>query len=177
MYDPTGSSLGNFLAPASSGFHVFAHRGNILVSSDAANDDVHEYTVSGTSVGTFHNSTGLNFAEQMDYAANGDILVAGFSTNAIVRLNPTTGAVLGTMTASGVRGVFQLGNGNVLWSNGSGVHVFNVSTGGSTQVYAGGGRFLEQLTPVPEPGTALVLAGGLALLARRRSKGRSVSSS
>lgn len=169
MFDTTGAFQGNFLTPASSGFHVFAHQGNILVSSDAANDDIHKYTTAGVSLGAFHNSTGLNFAEQMDYATNGDILVAGFSTNQVARLDPNSGAIVGTFTASGVRGVYQLGNGNVLWTNSAGVHVFNTSTGGSTQVYAGGGRFLE-LAPVPEPVTLIGLAGGLALIVRRRRK-------
>lgn len=169
MFDTTGASMGFFATPASSGFHVLEHNGTLLVSSDAANDDIHQYTLAGASMGTFHNSTALNFAEQMAHASNGDILVAGFSSNNVSWLNPTTGAVNNSFAASGARGVFQLANGNVLWSNGSGVFVFNTVTGGSTQVYTGGGRFL-QLAAVPEPGTMLVLGAGVALLARRRRR-------
>lgn len=166
MYDTAGNELGFFLTPASSGFHVFPHQGGLLVSSDSANDDIHRYDLNGNSLGTFHNSTGLNFAEQMDYATNGDILVAAFSSNLVVRLDPNTGTILGSFAASGARGVKQLGNGNIMWTNSAGAHVYNVGTGASTQVYAGGGRFLDV---IPEPTTASLLAlVGFVLIRRRR---------
>lgn len=166
MYDTAGNDLGNFLTPASSGFHVFPHQGGLLVSSDAANDDIHRYDLSGNSLGVFHNSTSLNFAEQMDYSLAGDILVAAFSSNQVVRLDPNTGAILGTFAASGARGVKQLANGNIMWTNSAGAHVYNVGTGTSSQVYAGGGRFLDV---IPEPATASLLAlAGFAMIRRRR---------
>jgi hypothetical protein len=165
MFDTSGNSLGFFLTPSTTGpFHVLDFQGGLLVSSDAANDDVHKYGYNGGSLGTFHNSTSLNFAEQMDYAANGDILVAGFSTNNIVRLDPANGGILGSFTASGARGVFQLGNGNILWTNSGGAHVYDGVS--STQVYAGGGRFLEL---IPEPSSLSLLGvSGMLLLLRRR---------
>ncbi len=166
MYDIAGNDLGNFLTPASSGFHVFPHQGGLLVSSDAANDDIHRYDLSGNSLGVFHNSTSLNFAEQMDYSLAGDILVAAFSSNQVVRLDPNTGAILGTFAASGARGVKQLANGNIMWTNSAGAHVYNVGTGTSSQVYAGAGRFLDV---IPEPATASLLAlAGFAMIRRRR---------
>jgi len=106
----------------------------MLVSSSAANDDIHRFTLAGASLGTFHNSTSLNFVQQMAYATNGDVLAAGFSSNNVVQLEITTGVVVGSFAASGARGVFQLGNGNILWSNSAGVHVFDVITSTSAQV-------------------------------------------
>jgi len=166
MFDTAANDLGNFLTPASSGFHVFPHQGGLLISSDAANDDIHRYDLGGNSLGTFHNSTSLNFAEQMDYTLTGDILVAAFSSNQVVRLDPNTGAILGSFAASGARGVKQLANGNIMWTNSAGAHVYNVGTGTSSQVYAGGGRFLDV---IPEPATASLLAlAGLVMIRRRR---------
>lgn len=169
MYDTSGGSLGFFPTPSTLGpFHVLDFAGGILVSSDSANDDIHKYSYTGTSLGTFHNSTTLNFGEQMDYAANGDILCAGFSSNNIVRLNPADGSVITTYTASGARGVYQLDNGNILWTNGSGAHVLNPTTGVSTQVYTGGGRFLDFIL-IPEPSSLALLAlAGMCALGRRR---------
>ena len=84
----SGTSLGFFstagLAP--SPFDVFLHQGDLLVSSSSANNDIHRFTLGGTSIGSFHNSTTLNFAEQMDYRNNGNILVAGFSNSSAANL-------------------------------------------------------------------------------------------
>jgi hypothetical protein len=166
MFDTAGTNLGFFstvgLAP--SPFGILEYPTGMLVSSSSANDDVHIFSLAGASLGTFHNSTSLNFAEQMDYAANGDVLVAGFSSNNVVRLNAATGALISSFAASGARGVVQLGNGNIMWTNGSGAHVFDVGTGTSTLVYAGGGRYVDWLvlgpttfivTPVAGPGGSL----------------------
>lgn len=169
-YDTSGNFLGSFATPnAPSPFGILEYQGGMLVSSSSANDDVHKYSLGGTAQGTFHNSTSLNFAEQMDYAANGDIWVAGFSSNNVVRLDPTTGALISSFTASGARGVHQLGNGNVMWTSGSGVFIWDGAT--STQIYTGGGRYIDTYTTVPEPATIAVIgAGVLALARRRRSK-------
>ncbi|MBX3119144.1 MAG: PEP-CTERM sorting domain-containing protein [Fimbriimonadaceae bacterium] len=171
MFDTSGGSLGHFLTPnAPSPFGILSHQGGMLVSSSSANDDVHRYSLAGSSLGTFHNSASLNFGEQMDYALNGDVLVAGFSSNNIVRLDPNTGALISSFTASGARGVHQLGNGNIMWTNSAGAHIFDVNTGGSSQVYAGGGRYLDLLDPVPEPATMIAMIAGVSALALRRRK-------
>lgn len=169
MFSTSGVSQGFFATPSTSGpFDILEYGNNILVSSDAANDDVHQYTLAGASVGTFHNSTALNFAEQMNYAHDGNILVAGFSTNNVVWLNYNTGAIMNSFSASGARGVYQLGNGNIMWTNSGGAHVYDISTGISSQVYAGGGRFLDFIV-IPTPaGLALLGLAGLVGCRRRR---------
>jgi hypothetical protein len=169
MYNTSGAALGNFPTPnASSPFGILAHQGAMLVSSSNANDDIHRYSLTGTSLGTFHNSA-LSFFEQMNYAANGDVLAAVFTTGVIARLDANTGAQISTFTASGARGVYQLGNGNIMWTSGSGVFVYDVVAGTSTNVYAtSGGRYIDLLT-VPEPSSALLLGvGALAWRLRRR---------
>jgi hypothetical protein len=170
MFDLNGNNLGNFstvgLAPSPWAF--LEHQGGLLVSSSAANDDIHHFTLGGSSLGTFHNSTSLNFVQQMARAANGNVLAAGFSSNNVVWMD-NSGNIVNSFTASGARGVYQLGNGNILWSNSAGAHIFDVNTMTSSLVYAGGGRMFS-FAPVPEPGTMLGLAAGLAFLARRRRK-------
>lgn len=171
MFDTAGNSLGSFstsgLAP--SPFGILDYDGGMLVSSSSANDDIHEFALDGTSLGTFHNSASISFVEQLNYAANGNVLAAGFSTPAgVYELDAVTGAVVGSFTASGPRGVYQLGNGDILWSNGSGAHVYDPGTGISTQVYAGGGRYFDFLV-IPEPGSLLLLSVTAVFVVRRRS--------
>lgn len=173
MFDTSGNSLGHFATPqVSSPFDVFAFQGDLLVANSNANDDIHRYSTSGIPLGTFHNSSALNFVEQMTLAHNGQVIAAGFSTNNVVWIDPTNGAITQSFAASGARGVFQLGNGNILWSNSSGAWVFDVTTGGSTLVYSGGGRFFD-LYVVPEPTTMIAFGAGIAaLVARRRNRRR-----
>ncbi len=172
-----GAITGNFstagLAP--SPFGILAHQGGLLVSSSSANDDIHRFTLTGTSLGTFHNSTSLNFVEQLAFASNGQILAAAFSVPSVVAwLDPNSGAITNSFTANGARGVYQLGNGNVLWTSGTGTFVYDVTTATSTQVYAGAGRYL-QFAPVPEPSAlfSCALGGGLMLAGRRFVRRRS----
>ncbi len=169
MFDTAGNNLGSFstAANASSPFGILAYQGGMLVASSNANDDIHHFDLEGASVGTFHNSASLNFAEQMVYASNGDILVAGFSSNNIVRLDAESGAILSTFAANGARGVYQLGNGNIMWTSLSGVFIHDVNTGGSSLVYAGGGRYLDFLN-IPTPGVLPMLGLAGMLGARRR---------
>ncbi|MBX3726584.1 MAG: hypothetical protein KF823_11795 [Xanthomonadales bacterium] len=152
----TGTVLGSIsmAASSSSPFAILVREDDVLVANSNANDDIHRYDDAGASLGTFHNTTSLNFAQQMAIAINGDVLAAGFSSNNVVRLDSGTGALLSSFAASGSRGVYQLGNGNILWSNGSGVHVYDVASQTSTQVYTGGGRhFGEVLLPLVEDDT------------------------
>lgn len=168
MYNTAGNYLGFFTAVgyAPSPFGVLEHQGGMLVSSSSANDDIHRFALDGTPLGTFHNSTSLNFAEQMNYATNGDVLVAGFSSNNVVRLDPNEGTLLGSFTASGARGVWQLGNGNIMWTSSAGAYVYDVNTGGNTLIYAGGGRYIDYLL-IPEPCSLVLLGLGLIALRRR----------
>ena len=167
-YSTTGTLLGSFstagLAP--SPFAVLGHQGGILVASSAANDDIHRFTLTGTSIGTFHNSASLNFVEQLAFASNGSILAVGFSSNNIAFLDPNNGNILSSFSAPDARGVFHLGNGNILWTSGAGTFVYDPSTNTSSLVYSGGGRFLE-FAPVPEPSTVAIFGAGVVLLGAR----------
>jgi len=168
----TGAILGSFSTAtfSSSPFAVMSFDGGLLVASSNANDDIHRYDLSGNSLGTFHNSTNLSFAQQMAIAADGNVLGAGFSTNNVVRMDVATGNILSSFTATAARGVYQLGNGNILWSNNAGVHVYDVVDQSSSLIYPGGGRHFSLFTvpeAVPEPTMLFSLGIGLAVMTMR----------
>ncbi|MEO5721923.1 MAG: PEP-CTERM sorting domain-containing protein [Chthoniobacterales bacterium] len=165
MYNFGGTLIGSFPTTgfAPSPFSILAHQGGILVGSSSANDDIHRFTLTGTSIGTFHNTVSLNFVEQLAFAGDGSILAAGFSSNNIAFLDPNNGNLLSSFAAGGARGVYQLGNGNILWTSGAGASIYDVTTQTSTLVYAGSGRFLQFAT-IPEPSTLAILSLGALIV-------------
>jgi hypothetical protein len=147
LLDTSGNHLSTIpLSNSPSPYHVLPFQGDILVSSSSGGNDVHRYTTAGVSVGAFHNSSGLNFTYQLCLASDGNVWAAGFSNDVVVKLNAATGAIMSSFPAPDVRGVFELQNGNVLWTGQAGAHVYDVGTMTSTLVYAGSS---QQLNVIP----------------------------
>ncbi|HHN47346.1 MAG TPA: hypothetical protein ENN08_00135 [Bacteroidales bacterium] len=60
-------------------------------------------------------------------------------------VGPVPGTV-GNPVASGPRGNFQLGNGNIMWSNNEGIHIVDMTTGASNNVMGGGSRYFSLIS-------------------------------
>lgn len=169
---PSLSLTGFFrVGPASSGdpFDVLDVASGLLVN-DIAGENIEAHQYDGVFISTFHNSdgvSGIDFPEQMNLSAAGTVLVAGFSSPiGIYEYNSAGTQINFWAVGTGNRGVWQLGNGNIMFTDGGGVHILNPSTGGVSTVVSGvSARYIE---PIPTPGTlaTLLLAGALA--ARRR---------
>jgi hypothetical protein len=138
VFDPAGNFVTAYpLASTGGPYSVIPHEGGLLVASSDPNDDLHRYTTNGVSLGTFHNTTAVDFAHQVARANDGHVWCATFTTSALVKLNTNTGAVLASFPATNARGVFHLANGNLLWTSSTGVRVFDVTTQTSTLITAG----------------------------------------
>jgi hypothetical protein len=138
VFDPAGNFVAAYpLASTSGPYSSIDHQGGLVVASNTANDDLHRYTYTGTSLGTFHNSASIDFAHQVARALDGNVWCATFTTSTVVKLDATTGAVLTSFPATNARGVFELWNGNVLWTSSTGVRVYDVTTQTSTLIQAG----------------------------------------
>jgi hypothetical protein len=182
LFNTSGNNLGSIVTSSTSPspFGIIASQGGMLVSSSSANDDIHRYDLAGNSLGTFHNSTTVNFAQQMAFRSNGNLLVGAFSVpSGIYELDPFSGSVVASYAlTNALRGVYELGNGNILWTSAAGAFVLDPLTNSSTQVYNGGGRYLDyvDLNPIPEPTAGVILAALVAvnLLRRRKSDGVSL---
>ena len=152
-FDPTGANVGSFVS-ASSPFDVYwLSATEILVSHSSGNPDITRHDLTGALLGTWHNGT-ITFAEQITWRANGEFLAAGFTDGQIHRYN-AAGTDLGNLFAPGapgVRGVFELTNGDILWTSGAGVNVRNLTTGVNTIVQATVGAQYANLLSIPITG-------------------------
>ncbi|MBA4029161.1 MAG: hypothetical protein C0475_08535 [Planctomyces sp.] len=149
-------------------------RGGDVLIGDSAGDDIERFSLTGQHLGTLVDSdgvTGIDFPQQLALGLNGSILAAGFTAPfGVYRYNSDgSGETLLSINTS-PRGVYQLGNGNILWAGGTRVGVIDALTGQSTDVVNQANasfRFID-FTPLPSPGAAALLAMGGALAARRR---------
>ena len=131
-------------------FDVFFRDEDILVAC-IDNEDIAAFDFDGAFLGPFHDSDGVNgidFPEQINLALNGDVLVGGFSSPAgVYRYDAVTGIQVDYFdVGTGVRGVHSLGNGQILYTSGSGVFSLDPVSGQSTLLNSGGSyRFVERI--------------------------------
>jgi len=144
----TGNYLGNFITPNAafmdSPFDIIFRSSDCLVSASSSND-ITMYDLSGNHLGDFVPS--ISFPEQLYETASGNVLAAGFSTPSGLYIYDSNGAQLNYFgTVTGLRGAFQLGNGNYMVTNGSGVYVLDQNTGAivSQPVSGVSARFIRE---------------------------------
>lgn len=144
-FDPTGTYLFHWSTAGlvDSPFAVTGYQGDLLVCGSGNNDDVYRFDAVGNPIGSVHDSATLAFAHQVQPSLDGFAWVSGFSSDNVVKIDVATGQVLSELPTNNTRGVFELLNGNILWTDSNGVHVYDRIAGSSTMVHAGGGRHLN----------------------------------
>jgi len=126
-FDTDGNFLGNFVDVGVGGldspFDVLMRADDSLVGG-ISSDEIHQYDLMGNYLGAF--SPIDTFPEQIHETASGNILVANFSGDeeGIVEYLPngTFVGVYDVPELGGYRGAYELPNGNILTTNGGGVH-------------------------------------------------------
>ncbi len=173
-FDTAGNNTGTFIPTGGGGldspFDIYGRTGDWLLAS-IDSDNLIRYDLAGTGLGEF--AQVVTFPEQIAEAANGNVLVANFSnstTEGVIEFGPNGGAQIGRydpVGLGGYRGVFELGNGNILTTTGAGVHEID-RAGNLVQTELSGvsARFITllvldadlsiTLTDSPDP----VIAGG-----------------
>lgn len=128
-FGPEGNFLGNFIPAGSGGLNgpwsiIYREQfQDYLISANGSNA-IHRYDSEGDFIELFVSS--LNFPEQMQELPNGNILVATFSAPSGVYEFNSQGEQVGFYPpVTGLRGVYELGNGNILTTNSSGVYEIN----------------------------------------------------
>ena len=141
---------------------VFRESDAIVVDADG--DQLERVSLDGQWLGTLVTSngvTGFNFPLQLQRMGNGDLLVTGFlSPTGLWRHDGESGAFVRAVspTAFSPRGVYELENGEWLYTAGSRVRAVNPKTGQERAIVQqtnGSFGFIEPFTPVvidPCPG-------------------------
>lgn len=152
-FDANGNYLGNFIANGAGGldspFDVFLRGGDVLVPG-ITSDNIIRYDFTGNPLGVF--SPVDNFPEQVAEAGNGNILVGNFSgaQEGVVEFT-SAGALVGVYDSpslGGYRGAYELPNGNILTTNGGGVHELDrMGNLVETKISGVSARFITFFTP------------------------------
>ena len=152
-FDTSGNYLGNFIAIGAGGldgpFDVYPRTADWLVSS-INSDNVLRYDLTGAFIASL---AGINnFPQQVTEAANTNVLIGNFggTQEGVVELT-AAGALVGIYdpaSLGGYRGAYELPNGNILTTNGSGVHEID-RTGALVQTKISGvsGQYIEYVAP------------------------------
>lgn len=157
MFSGPDQFAGNFIQDGSDPFDILftdeVTSGSAIVTDiQGSTDNVRHYDADGTLIGELFSD---NFPEQVQADAGnpGYYFAVSFSGNIITRFQ-IDGTIASTIPFSGGRGVYRLGNGNLLATSGTGVHEINPSTGSIIETeFSGSGRFIE-LADVTYTGTS-----------------------
>jgi hypothetical protein len=145
--------------------------GDGIFINDIDNDKIDRYMYDGTFVSNFVDSDGetaFDFPQQMNLNGAGNILVAGFSTPSGIYEYAPDGTLVNYYDVGGIRGVYELGNGNLMFTNSDGVNILDPNTGAVSLVYDGSSQYIN-LVVIPAPaGAGLIGLASLGLLRRRR---------
>jgi len=144
-FSTAGVNLGFFAA--NDPFDVVNFQGDVLIAN-ILGEDIDRHDLAGTFLGAFHLSdgvTGIDFPEQISVRANGNVFAAGFSAPIGIYEYDSTGLQINYWAVgNGNRGVVELQNGNILFSDGTGFRVLDPVAVTSTLVMAASGRFLTK---------------------------------
>lgn len=149
-FDFDGNNLGFFMTTpeSTSPFDVVDNGNGEVYISYSTSNNIERRDYSGNHLGNIVPTGVVSFIQQLHITQNNDLLAGVFSNNAsgnnqgIYRFNISNGNILNYYSQSGLRGVRELGNGNILFTNNSGIHRLNVSTGVATLLSAGSAQFI-----------------------------------
>jgi hypothetical protein len=142
-----GSYLGNFTTNSRSAFDVLDNgAGEVYISYISGGSPIERRDYSGNFIEYLVQPNNLSFAQQMDFNHDGDLLVANFSSNAgIYLIDVPSGSILQYWSVNSPRGVMEIGDGNILWTNGTAIYKMNPTTGTSIVISSGSAQFFARI--------------------------------
>ena len=145
QFDTSGNHLGTFINSANlnSPFYILIRQNDILVANSSGTNDITRFDLSGNFLSNFHASASLLFPQQMIVLPNTNLAVSGFSIPSGIVILDSSGTYIKTLSAAitGNRGLYLLGNGHYLTTNGGGVHEVDSTTGALIRSTINTGQF------------------------------------
>jgi len=144
-FDGPHSRLPDFIADGTDPFDIMflADGTSLMCDIQGTTDNIRLYDAGGVLMYELF-STSFPEQVQMDTLAPGDYLTNSFSNYMVYDFEIDGTIVETTPTSSSGRGVFRLGNGNLLITDGSGVHEVQPGTGTLIETkLTGSSRFIE----------------------------------
>jgi DNA-binding beta-propeller fold protein YncE len=143
----------------------------LLIDDYSPAHDIDRFSLAGTFIATFHDSTGsgdIASPLQLGVTQAGTVLAAGsVSPRGVYEYDRFGSKINYWANSYTVRGVYELNNTNILFTDDHGVHIIDRATGGITDVVTGAScNYIEYFVPEPAALTLTALAGVLFL--RRR---------
>jgi hypothetical protein len=147
-FDSSQNFVRNFITPNTAimdgPFDILIRANDVLIPANSSSG-VHRYDFSGNYLDNF--ASGISFPEQASELKTGEVAVTNFSLpNSGIQIYPATGGTYTQLLTgiTGNRGVAELANGNLITTNGAGVHEIDRTTGNLVRtIIAGSARFIS----------------------------------
>lgn len=159
-FDTSGNYLGFYDTHGNSTFDVVdAGNGEVFISYIDGGSPIERWDYSGNFIDNLVSPGTLSFVQQLWQMNSGNLLVGTFSSpSGVYVFDPATGNQVDYWSESSVRGVIETGDGNILWTSGSGIFKLDVATGNSTLISSGAAQFFTLLNPNNEGCTTPTLS-------------------
>lgn len=146
-FDMDGNNLGFYSTGSNSSFDVLdVGNGEVFISFIDGGSAIERWDYDGNYIDNVVEPGNLSFAQQIDITASGNLLVGTFSTpSGIYLFDVDTGDELDYWSQSGVRGAMETEDGSILWTNSSGIHRLDPTTGNSTLLLGGSAQFFGKV--------------------------------
>lgn len=151
QFDTLGNHLGTFITNSNlnSPFDIQIRNSDMLVSNSSGTNRISAYDLNGTFLSSFYTGSAFAFPQQMQSNPNGDVVVAAFSPPSGIAYLTQSGSFVKLLTGiTGNRGVYLLGNGRYVTTNGAGIHEIDSASGALIRTIATGSmQYIEEYVP------------------------------
>ena len=160
-FDLNGNNLGFINTDPDSSFDIIDVGGEVYVSYIGSGTRIERLDYNGAILGNVVGTGVVTFIQQMELnPSNSSVYAAVFSSNGsniagVYEFSTSNGSILNSWQEGGIRGVAQLGDGNLLVSGPTnyGLKILDPSTGNTTQIWNESTQYFGRvnLTPCTAP--------------------------